>query len=470
MSTALAHVSPQIALVVGAAIVLVTALFVRQSRQWWGAPMTLVVLAVAAVLTVDLSGGGQQITFDQLWALDHVTGIATLVILSATAVVVLLARQWFDADVRHGEVYVLLLFGALGATVLAGAADLNELVVGVTLSSVTGYVLAAYHRGAPTSVEAGIKYFLVGGLANVTLLIGVVLIFGAAGTTLYADLGARLADGGTALLLPGSVLTVVGLTFKLGAAPAHSWLPDVAQGAPVPSAAFLTVVPKIGAFVAVSRFVMLLPQDASGWRPMIAVLAVLTMTLGNLAALQQDDVRRLLGWSSVSQSGYALMAVAALGRSDQALPALLLFLAAYAAGNLTCFAVVAQLRGRTSIEDHRGLVSSRPGLVIAMTVGMLSLVGIPPLAGFGGKLTLFAATIDAGLAWVAVAAVINTVISLAYYLRVIAVMVDSRQEAQVHVLGRWAAGGVAVATVATVVVGIGARIVLDLASAAVLLP
>lgn len=470
MGTSLAHVAPQIALVVGASIVLLTMLFVRQSRQWWGAPMTLVVLAVAAGVTVNLLGGAQVITFDELWALDRVTGIATLVILGATAVVVLLARQWFDTDVRHGEVYVLLLFGALGATVLAGAADLNELVVGVTLSSVTGYVLAAYHRGAPASVEAGIKYFLVGAFANVTLLIGVVLVFAAAGTTLYADLGARLADGGAALLLPGSVLTVVGLTFKLGAAPAHSWLPDVAEGAPVPSAAFLTVVPKIGAFVAVSRFVMLLPEDASGWRPMVAVLAVLTMTLGNLAALQQDDVRRLLGWSSVSQSGYALMAVAALGRSDQALPALLLFLVAYAAGNLTCFAVVAQLRGRTSTEDHRGLISSRPGLVVAMSLGMLSLVGIPPLAGFAGKLALFTATIDAGLAWVAVAAVVNTVVSLAYYLRVIAAMVDGHRDEPVHVLGRWASGGVVVAATATVVVGIGARMVLDPASVAVLLP
>lgn len=471
-SLVLGHVGPQIALVVGVAVTLLAAMFLPRARQGWCAGTALVALASAAVAQVLLLTRSQQtVTLRGLWALDHTTGIVTLAVLAVTAVVVVQTPRWFATDTRHGEVDVLLLLGALGATVVAAAVDLNELVVGVTLSSVTGYVLAAFHRDDDRSVEAGMKYFLIGGLANLALLVGVVLLFLAGGTTDLAGLEAGLVDAGGWLTLPAAVLVVVGLAFKLGAVPAHGWLPDVAEGAPAPVATFLTVVPKLGGFIALARIMAVLPEASSGWRSLVAVVAVVTMTFGNLAALNQTDVRRLLGWSSVAQSGYAMMAVAALGLTDQALPALLLFLVAYAVGNTACFAVVTALRGRTRLADWRGLAAQRPWLATVMVLGLLSLLGLPPLAGFAGKLALFAAVIDAGLAWVAVAAALNTVLSLAYYLKIVAAMVVRDGEVGgVALLGRAATSGAVVAGIAVIAVGVGAAAVLGPAAGAELLP
>lgn len=466
----LGHVLPQIVLLVGAAVVLVTALVVRRERQWVGAPLALVTLAVAATTQWRLLDQPDQLAFDRLWALDATTGLATVVICAATAVVVLLTPEWMATDPRHGEYHALLLLGALGAIVMVGAADLNELVVGVVLSSVATYVLAAFHRRSPLAVEAGMQTFLIGGLSNIVLLVGVMLAFGAAGTTLYADWGDRLADADPVVVLPAAVALVVGLAFKAGAVPAHAWVPDVAQGAPLPSAAFLTVAPKIGAAVALARLVDQLP-DTSGIAAAVAAVAALTMTLGNLAALRQEDVRRLLGWSSVSQAGYALAAVAVVGATPRAVPGLVLFLATYAAGNIAAFAVVGALRGRTRLTDWHGLVRTRPWLAWGMTIALLSLAGIPPLAGFAGKLGVFLALLDGGLAWLAVLVVVNTVVSLAYYLRVVAAMhLRSDDGAPVHVLGAWTRVGAAVAVVATLGLGAIGQVVVGPLVGRVLLP
>ncbi len=454
----LAHVLPQIVLVVGAAATLVLALVVPRRQQWLGAPLALLVLAGAAAAQARLLRLPDQLTFDGLWALDPTTGVGTITICGATALAVVLAPEWMATDPRHGEYHTMLLLGAVGAVVMVGAADLNQLVVGVTLSSVTGYVLAAYHRRSPLAVEAGMSYFLIGGLSNLVLLIGVVLAFGAAGTTLYPRATA-VPMGDPWLVVPAAIALTVGLAFKAGAVPAHGWVPDVAQGSPLPSAAFLTVVPKVGGVLALTRLVQVLPTD-SGVTIAVAAVAALTMTLGNLAALRQDDVRRLLGWSSVSQAGYALMGVAAVGRSDRAVPALLLFLAVYAAANIAAFATVGLLRGRTRLVDYAGLVQTRPWAAWTMAVALLSLVGIPPLGGFAGKFALFTAVIDADLGWLAALAVLNTVISLAYYLRVIAATHLQSPSGDPALLGRWTSTAAGLAITATVGLGIVGTLVL----------
>lgn len=466
----LSHVGPQLALLVGAGLCLVAALVLPRSRHGLLAPAALVVLGVSAAMQVDLLGEDARLTFDQLWALDPATGIAAIVICGATALVVAMSPRWFATDPRHGELYALLLLAALAAQTVAAAADLNELVVAVLFSSVTTYVLAAYHRRSPLAVEAGMKAFLLGGLTNIVLLVAAVLAVAAGGTTLLHDLGPRLAGADPWLLVPLAGTLVVGLAFKAGVVPAHAWVPDVAEGAPAPAAAFLTVVPKIGALVAMARVLDVIPADASGWRPAVAVAAVLTMTLGNLAALWQDDVRRLLGWSSVSQSGYALVAVTVVGATPQAVPALLGFLAAYAVANLTAFGVVVALRGRTTLEDYRGLGSRHPLLATALVLALLSLVGIPPLAGFAGKLAVFTAAVDGGYGWLAAVAVVNTVVSLAYYLRVVAPVVRGERGAAMPLLGRAAVAVVVVGALATVLLGFGGELVLGPASAASLLP
>lgn len=466
----LGHVLPQMVLVAGAAITLLVALSLPRQHQWTGAPIAVAVLGLAAATQWRLLTTPDQLTFDGLWALDATTGLATITICGATALAAMLAPEWMATDTRSGEYHTMLLLGALGGSVMAGAADLNQLVVGVTLSSVTGYVLAAYHRRSPLAVEAGMSYFLIGGLSNLVLLVGVVLAFGAAGTTLYAHMSGPLAAADGWLVVPAAVAVTVGLAFKAGAVPAHGWVPDVAQGAPLPSAAFLTVVPKVGGVLALARVVHVLPAD-SGATMAVATVAALTMTLGNLAALRQDDVRRLLGWSSVSQAGYALMGVAAVGRSDRAMPALVLFLAVYAAANTGAFAVIGWLRGRTRLDDYAGLARVRPWAAWGLTLSLLSLVGIPPLGGFAGKFALFTATIDAELGWLAALAVLNTVVSLAYYLRVIAAThLRSPSGDPVHQFGAWSAGATGLAVTATGVLGVVGSAVLRATQGHPLLP
>jgi NADH-quinone oxidoreductase subunit N len=462
----------EIVLVVGAAVIVVAALFLGRHRQRLGAPLALLACAGSATLIiVRMATTPQHLTWDGVWTLDHAAGWAELAILGATALVVTFSPEWFATDARHGEWYAVLLFSATGAMVIASATDTLELLLGVLLSSATGYVLAAYHRRSALSVEAGAKYFLVGALTNTLLLVGVVVLFGAAGTTLYAGTASVVGRASAVTLVAVAVLVSIGLAFKLGAFPAHTWVPDVAQGAPAPAAAFLTVVPKIAALVALARIVSLLPDEASGWRPLVAVVAALTMTVGNLSALWQTDLRRLLGWSSVSQAGYALMAIPVLGHSPDALPALLVFVTAYAVAQLAAFGVVVQLRGRTDLSDYRGLGTAHPWLAAALTISLLSFVGIPPLAGFGGKLLLFTATIDGGYAWLAAVAVGNTVVSLYYYLRVIApIALDDLPPRPLALLGRWTASGTAIATVLVVALGLGIQPLLDVARNARLLP
>lgn len=460
---------PEIALILTAAVILLVASFTRQERHWVGAPLALIGLAVAGALCAHQLGRA-DLTFSGVWALDGASIWARLLILGTTAFTVLLTPDWLRSDRRHGEYYAILLFSALGAMALASAADLMQLVMGVLLSSVTGYTLAAYHRDWPLSVEAGMKYFLVGAFANALLVIGVTLMVGLLGHTGYAEM-AQLIDGPTSpLLLLGITFTVIGIAFKLAAVPAHSWMPDVAEGAPAPAAAFLTVIPKIGAAVALVRLVDLFPVDGVAIRLLIAVLAVATMTLGNLAAIWQDDVRRLLGWSSVSQSGYALMAVCVVGLSASALPALLFFLLGYAVANLTAFAVVTHLRGRTALDDYTGLSESRPWAAAALTLAFLSLVGIPPLAGFVGKLALFRTTIEAGYAWLAAVAVANTVVSLFYYLRVMGPMYLRPHETRALGLGNWTAAATWIGPAAVVGIGLLAEVGFAAFTDAALLP
>lgn len=464
-------VLPEIAVLLTAVIVLIAAAFAPQTRHWLGAPAALIGLAAAALLCLNQLGERPRLTFSGVWALDEATNWARLLVLAATAIVVLLTPGWLATDRRHGEYYSLLLLSALGAMLIAGAADTLQLAMAVLLSSVTGYTLAAYHRDWALSVEAGMKYFLVGALANTLLMLGVTLLFGLYGTTGYREMAGAIAGGAPqAIALVALALLVVGVGFKLAAVPAHAWMPDVAEGAPAPSAAFLTVVPKIGAAIALARLLMLFPADVVTWRPLLAALAAATMTLGNLAALWQSDVRRLLGWSSVSQSGYALMAVTVIGVTPWDLPALVFFLAGYAAANLAAFAVITQLRGRTELEHYRGLGAAHPWAAAVLVLALLSLVGIPPLAGFVGKLTLFVATIDGGYGWLAVVAAINTVVSLFYYLRVLGPMYFDRPPASVAVLERWAASGVLIAGTAVVLLGLGAQAVLASLPGVSLLP
>ena len=461
-------VIPEIALVVGGVVVLLYALFAPARRQAGAAVIALVAVLAAFLLTVALFGGEQRVTFFGTYARDGTALWAKLLVLGATAATIALSVPWFRRDPRHGEYYTLLLYSALGAILLAGATDLKELLVAILLSSGTGFVLAAYHRRSSVSAEAAMKYFLIGALANAAMLLGVAFLFGLSGGSTLGSIADGLPLGGIAVIA-GVGLVMLGLAFKIGAVPAHAWVPDLAQGAPAPVAAFVTTVPKIGAFLFLARFVLALPEGSAGWQPLVAVLATVTMTLGNLAALWQDDVRRLLGWSAVSQTGYGLMAVVGLGQSNSALPALLFFLLAYAAGNLAAFGVVVELRGRTALADYVGLARSRPALTGALGISFLSFIGVPPLAGFVAKLLLFLVAIEVGYGWLAVVAAINTVVSIFYYVRVLAPAYFGDLAAPVPVLGRPAAWAAALSAGVVIVTGLAVEPLISALEAARLL-
>jgi NADH-quinone oxidoreductase subunit N len=456
MGAMVAKILPEVALVAGGVVVLVFALFASRRLQPWAAAIAAAATLIAAVLAWIALDSPQELTFTDSYAADTVTGWARLIVLGATLVTIALSAPWFRSDPRQGEYYTLLLFSALGAILLAGATDLIQLILALLLSSVTGYVLVAFHRRSRVAAEAGIKYFLLGALPNSGMLIGVAFLYGLAGGATYTALRSGLGTSSPALVA-GVALVVVALAFKAGAVPAHAWVPDVAQGAPAPVAAFVTAAPKVGGLIALARFVAALPPGAIGWRPLLAVLAAATMTLGNLAALWQDDVRRLLGWSAVSQTGYGLMALVALGRAELAIPALLVFLVAYVLGNLAAFGVVIELRGRTERVSYAGLARARPWMAAALVVSFLSFIGIPPVAGFAAKLLLFAVAIEAGYAWLAVVAVVNTVWSVFYYARVIAPMYFEPLPAPVPALSHWSASATLACGTGVIAAGVAAE-------------
>ncbi|GAC1664137.1 MAG: NADH-quinone oxidoreductase subunit N [Candidatus Limnocylindrales bacterium] len=449
-------VLPEIALVLGAVVVLLYALVAPADRQVGAAVLALTTVGITGVLSLLSLDARQMLTFFGTYARDGGAIWAKVIVLVATAATIGLSVPWFRRDPRHGEYYTLLLFSALGAVLLAGATDLKEFIVAMLLSSATGYVLCAYHRRSSPAAEAAIKYYLIGALASSALLIGVAFLYGLAGGTTLAALAGGLPGNNLAAVV-GVGLVIVAITFKIGAVPAHAWVPDVAQGAPAPVAAFVTAVPKVGAFLFLARFVLALPHGAAGWEVMVALLAAATMTLGNLACLWQDDLRRLLGWSAVSQTGYGLMAIVAVGRSELAVPALLFFLLAYVPANLAAFGVVVELRGRSAIADYAGLARSRPGLAGTLALSFLSFIGVPPLSGFVAKLLLFLVAIEVGYTWLAVVAAVNTVVSIFYYVRVLAPAYFGDLRSPLPVLGR-AAGWTALASAAGLVVtGIAAE-------------
>ncbi|MFV1998835.1 MAG: NADH-quinone oxidoreductase subunit N [Acidimicrobiia bacterium] len=457
MGRAAIDILPVLILAGGAIMLIFYVMFAPRAGQVWSALGATIVLAIAGFASGVYLSRAPGITFFGTFAADPAWLWGTLIIIIVTVLTIALSVEWFDTDRRQGEYYVLLLLSALGAVLLAGAVDLMELIVAMLLSSVTGYTLAAFHRKSRAATEAGIKYYLLGALANGALVYGVALLFGLSGGTSFDDLRSGLVDADPFALVVAFGLVAIGIAFKLGAVPAHQWMPDVAQGSPAPAAAFLLVAGKVGALIVLMRLADVLPETAVGWRPLIAIMAALTMTLGNLAALWQDDVRRMLGWSAVSQTGYGLLAVVAVGRSDLAVSSLFFFLAAYAVGNMAAFGVIVKLRGLTDRKSFSGLGSTHPWLMGALVVSFLSFIGIPPLGGFTAKLLLMGAVIDSGYAWLAVLTVINSVISLFYYARVMGPAYFGTADGPRPLMGSLAGWAVGVATVAVIAIGVAAQ-------------
>jgi NADH-quinone oxidoreductase subunit N len=323
-----------------------------------------------------------------------------------------------------GEFHILILAAVIGMMVLASATSLVTVFLGLELLSIALYIACGFARGETRSQEAAAKYLLVGGFASAFVVYGMALIYGGAGTTVIPDIATRLeaSASGNSLILLGIVLMGVGFAFKVSAAPFHMWTPDVYQGAPIPVTAFMSVGTKAAAFAMIVRvFAGGLPHLAPEWQALLAFVAATSMIVGNLMAITQSSLKRLLAYSGIAQAGYVLIGVIAGGQAG--LAAVLFYLFVYMFMNFGAFAVVTLLAGpdgdRDRLSDLNGLYRRSPLMAILMTVFMLSLAGFPPFVGFFGKLFLFTAGVSAGYTWLVVLAVVMSVVSVYYYVRVL---------------------------------------------------
>ncbi|MFC4908189.1 NADH-quinone oxidoreductase subunit N [Actinomadura gamaensis] len=448
-----ADLLPELCALLGAVLGLLTGMFVPRRRQWI-AVLVCAAGVVAGLVSAALAVSGPRLMTFDAFMLDPVTHVTRLTVLGATLLVMALAFAPLRGHRRETEFHVLTVLTALGTIVLGASSDLLVLVAAYLPASIPAYALAGFRKDAG-GAEAALKYYLMGALLGLLMLTGVTVLYGLGRGTSYESLARGLPDN--AAVTVGAVLLVAGLLFKAGAVPGHFWVPDVAEGASPVVAALVTTVPKIGAFAALLRFGAEVAPHS--WTPVLAVLASATMTLGNLAALGQDNVRRLLAYSTISQAGYLLVPVAMAGRTDLAEPALLYYLAAYAVTNLGAFAVVVAV-GRDRIDDYRGLSRRSPLLALSLVICLLGLIGTPPTTVFAGKLLMLGAALNGHYVWLAVVAAVNTVASVFYYLRWIVPAYSPGSDMPSP--SRPAALVAYAATTLTLVLGIGSGIALSL--------
>ncbi len=431
---ALAPALPELILLAGACLALMAGAFGRDSGDGVATPLALAAM-LAALATVVLGPGGEAVTFGGLFVSDAYTRFMKGLILAGAALTLVMSRRFRARETLDQFEYpVLLTFATLGMTMMVSANDLMALYVGIELQSLPLYVVAAIKRDNRRSSEAGLKYFILGALSSGMLLYGCSLIYGYTGTTGFVALTAA-ADTGTPSigLLVGLVFLTAGLAFKASAVPFHMWTPDVYEGAPTAVTAFFAAAPKVAALALFAR-VLLEPFGALAdeWRQIVVFLSIASMVLGAFAAIRQTNIKRLMAYSSIGHVGYALVGLAA-GGVDGA-RGLVIYLAIYLTMTIGAFGCILAMRRRgrmvEGIADLAGLGRDRPLLAAALAILMFSMAGIPPLAGFFGKLYVFLAAVDAGLYVLAVIGVLTSVVAAFYYVRIVKLMYfDPSEEA-----------------------------------------
>jgi len=421
-------ISPELSMAILAIAVILLDLFVEDKRllAW----LSVVGLIVPLAFTISLWGENDT-AFHGMLAVDNFALFFKFLIIGISVLVILSAWEYITKHIKRfrGEFYALILLSALGLMLLAAAREMISIYVALELSSMSLYALTAFLRDRK-STEAGIKYVLLGAIASTVLLYGMVLIFGLTGSTQLGVIKDVIVTDGLrdpALFL-GVAFVAIGFAFKIGAVPFHMWMPDVYEGAPTPVTAYLSVASKAAGFAVILRIFLIafghpdwLYDD---WTMLFAVLSAVTMTVGNVIALLQTNIKRLLAYSGIAQAGYMMVGLAAAANAE-AQSGIMFFLVAYSMANLGAFIVVIAISnkiGSDEIADFSGMVKRAPVLALVMAVCLISLTGIPPTAGFMGKLLVFKSAMDEGLLWLVIFAVVNSVIAAFYYFKVLKAM------------------------------------------------
>ena len=478
-------IAPLTALTVAGCVLLLLEAFGSGRHRAYLMPLTLASIGVALVLELlqwsDAALG--YTTFHGLLAFDRFSIVFGCIFLVAAGLTALLAPAFMrEHHFEFGEFYSLLLFATVGMMILAQATDLVTIFLGVETMSIAVYVLTGSFRHSPKSAEAAMKYFMVGAFATSVLLYGMALIYGAVGSTSLAEITRQAPHVAQApLFIVGFLLVLVALGFKIAAVPFHMWAPDAYDGAPTPVTAFMATAVKAAGFAVLIRLVSTafgrtdLAYGSSGWASICSWLAVLSMTIGNLGALRQDNVKRMLAYSSIAHAGYLLVGVVAIAViGAEARGPLIYYLVAYTFTTVGAFGVVAWIGSRNDerlmIDDWAGLAGRHPGVALAMTIFMLSLGGIPPTAGFFGKFYVFRAALEKPtLIWLVVIAVLNSVVSVFYYLRVVTAMYfrEAGREAR-PLRATSVSAALLLAAVGVLVIGILPTWLVDVANSALL--
>jgi NADH-quinone oxidoreductase subunit N len=433
----------------------------RRSQRTLGAIALIGAIVGLAATLYQAQSQFWGLAFWEMIKVDAFSIFFHFVVAAVTILVILSSYEYMEVQqIRAGEYYGLVLFGAVGMMLMSAAVELVLIFIALEISSISTYILAGFRRRAAISSEASVKYFLLGSFATAFFLYGVALMFGATGTTSIVKIGATLGEfsSGHAPLLAylGIALMFVGLGFKVAAAPFHVWTPDVYEGAPSPVVAFMSTAPKAAVFAVLLRIMFQAQAPGRIW--LIWVAAALSMTIGNIAALVQDNIKRLLAYSSIAHAGYLLVAFASLPANG--IPAAMFYTASYAAMNVGAFAVVGHFAGNgeryVTLEDYSGLGRRSPALAAILTVFLLSLIGIPITGGFFAKFYVFSAAFQANLAGLAIVGVLNSAVAAYYYLRIIVVMYmrESRHEAAVSAISPGLGIALALSLAATIYLGI----------------
>ena len=427
----LTTILPVLILTVWACVLLLVDLFIPKTRK--GITALLSALGLAATLGFTLSQIGSEVSgFNGMVALDGFSTFVNALLLVSGLLGVALAYGYVKRmGIERGEYYTLLLFSVVGMMLMAQATDLIVVFLALELLSIPLYVLAAFSRPKTDSEEAGLKYFLLGAFSSGFLVYGIALIFGATqSTNIFAIVESASTSTSNLLLTMGAALLLIGFGFKVAAVPFHMWTPDVYQGAPTAVTAFMSSGAKIAGFAALLRvFATAFPSIAADMTDVLWVLSAATMIVGNVVAIAQTDIKRLLAYSSIAHAGYILMAFVPYGNANvvaTSVAAGLFYLVSYAFTNFGAWGVVIALEKSEgkglAIADYAGLSKRHPALAAAMAVFMLSLIGLPPTIGLIGKIYLFRAVIDAGFVWLAIIGVLTSLVSAFYYLRVVVIM------------------------------------------------